>query len=101
MLWKLIGFAFGWVLVRTGGLIAPGRLLKNKKIKITRSVRQVNVLKNQKITSQIFPKIDHKNPYFRFVQNSAQFEVGASTDLRAYSYLGAYKKFPPENWAFH
>ena len=58
-------------------------------------------LKNQKITSQILPKIDHKNPYFPFVQISAQFEMGASTDLRAYSSLGAYKKFSPEDWAFN
>ena len=58
-------------------------------------------LKNQKITSQILSKIDHKNPYFPFLQNSAQFQVGASMDLRAYSYLGASKKFSPENWAFN
>ena len=37
-------------------------------------------LKNKKITSQIIPRIDHKNPYFPFVQNNAQFEKGASTD---------------------
>ena len=58
-------------------------------------------LKNRKITAQILLKIDHKNPYFPVVQNSAQFEMGASTDLRTYSYLGAYKKFSPENWAFN
>ena len=57
--------------------------------------------KKQKITSQILPKIDRKSPYFPFVQNSVQFEVGASMDLRAYSYLGAYKNFSPENWAFN
>ena len=59
------------------------------------------IFKNQKITSQILTKIDHKNPYFPFVQSSAQFEMGASTDLRAYSYLGAYNKFSAENWAFN
>ena len=58
-------------------------------------------LKIQKITFQILPKIDHKNPYFHLVQISAQFEIGASTDLRAYSYLGAYKKFSPEDWSFN
>ena len=58
-------------------------------------------LKNQQITSQILPKIDHKSPYFPFVQNSVQFEVGASMDLSAESYLGAYKNFSPENWAFN
>ena len=47
-------------------------------------------LKNQKITSQILPKIDHKNPYFPFVWISAYFYMGASTDLQAYLYLGAY-----------
>ena len=58
-------------------------------------------LKIQKITSQILPKIDHKYPYFPLIQISAQFEMGASTDLRAYSYLGAYNKFSAENWAFN
>ena len=56
---------------------------------------------NNILTSQILPKIDHKNPYFPFVQISAQFERGASSGLRAYSYLGAYKKFSPEDWAFN
>ena len=59
------------------------------------------ILKNQKISSQILPKTDHKNPYFPFVQINAQFEMGASTDLRAYSYLSAYKKFYPEDCAFN
>ena len=56
---------------------------------------------NNILTSQILPKIDHKNPYFPFVQISAQFETNASADLRAYAYLGAYKKFSPEEWAFN
>ena len=76
-------------------------LIKNKKIKITKSVRQANIFKNSENYFQILPKIDHKYPYFPLIQISAQFEMGASTDLRAYSYLDAYKKFSSEDWAFN
>ena len=45
-------YAFGWTLVRTGYLIGSGRLVKNKKIKITKRVRQVHVSQKSQYSSQ-------------------------------------------------
>ena len=45
-------YAFGWTLVRTGYLIGSGRLVKNKKIKITKRVRQVHFSQKSQYSSQ-------------------------------------------------
>ena len=44
--------AFGWVLVRTGHLIKPGRLSKIKQIKTARGVRQINFSRKSRNSSQ-------------------------------------------------
>ena len=58
------------MLVQTGDLIAPGRLLGNKKIKIAASVRQANFFK--KSLSKVFPKLITK------ILNFLLFELAPS-----------------------
>ena len=47
-------------------------LLKNEKIEITKSVKQM-FQKNHKILTKFPSKTDYKNLYFPYVQNNAQF----------------------------
>ena len=58
------------MLVQTGDLIAPGRLLGNKKIKIAASVRQANFFK--KSLPKVFPKLITK------ILNFLLFELAPS-----------------------
>ena len=64
----------------------PGRLFKTKafrsilfldtyykNIKSNKKFQASKFLKNHKILSKTFSKVDHKNPSFLFVQSIAQF----------------------------
>ena len=78
--------------VRPALSIRPGALNKEKQKNV--SCKKF-LYKNHKIPCKILSEIDHKNPYFLFVEIVAQFQIGPQTVLDAHSDMSVTKHFPP------